>query len=125
MIDFLLVFVLVVFAVACVMEILKTIVNAVGTAFRKGGAFGVPSWVWWLIGGILSVAGAFFARLALLGSEEPMTALLGVLTSVWMLWAWASLIWWVQMQLDMKVIKTYAVPIIKKLINRKTGVDDV
>lgn len=126
MVDFSIALVVVIFSVAATMEIFKNIVTAIGTtiATKRGKTFSAPAYIWWVFGGILSVAGAFIARRALLGSEEPITALLSIMTNVWMLGAWIPLIWWTQMQLDMQVIKKYAVPIIKKLLAKKVGVED-
>jgi len=61
---------------------------------------------------------------SVLASEEPATALLSIFTSGWFLGIWIPIVWWVQMQLDMQVIKKYAVPIIKKVLAKKLEVDD-
>lgn len=126
MIDFLVALLVVTFAVAAAMEVFKTILTSIGVAMakKKGGTFSVSSHVWWIVGGILSILGTFFAWKAVLGSEEPITPLLSVLTSPWMLWAWCPLVWYVQMQFDMKVLKAYAVPIIKKVLAKKAGIED-
>lgn len=127
--NFVIAMVVTVFAVATAMEICKTIVNAIYSAIVKKrigiGAevdFSIPAFVWWIAGGVLTALGVIFARKAMLGSDEEITALLSVFLNPWMLWAWVPIIWWIQMQLDMKVIKRYAVPIIKKLLEKKIGV---
>lgn len=126
MVDFLVALLVVTFAVAAAMEVFKTILNSIGVAVmkRKGKPFSVSPHIWWIVGGILSILGTFFAWKAVLGSEEPMTPLLSVLASSWMLWAWCPLVWYVQMQFDMKVLKAYAIPIIKKLLAKKAGIED-
>ena len=130
MFDFLIVLALVSLGVAALMEAMKSVVNAINVSLvRKKvgdgaeGDFPVPSYVWWISGGILSAVGTFFAWKAVLGSDEPMTALLSIVTSSWFLAVWIPLVWWVQMQLDMQVIKKYAVPILKKVLAKKLGVD--
>lgn len=117
--------------VACLMEMVKSIVNAVHTAkIRKNIGYGaekdypIPSYVWWIIAGVLSGVGTFLALRAVGLSEEPMTPLLTILLDPWLLYVWIPIVWWVQMQLDMQVIKKYAVPILKKALDKKLGVDD-
>lgn len=127
MLNFLLTVLLVSLSVAIVMEILKTLINKMGKAIAKkkgrdSKAFAVDSVAWWMLGGILSLSGAFFGCKAVLGSEELITGLLSILLSPYLLWVWVFVVWYVQMQLDMKVVKKIAVPIIKKLLEKNTGV---
>lgn len=117
--------------VACLMEMVKSIINSVHIAkIRKNIGYGaekdypIPSYVWWIIAGVLSGVGTFLALRAVGLSEEPMTPLLTILLDPWLLYVWIPIVWWVQMQLDMQVIKKYAVPILKKVLDRKLGVDD-
>lgn len=117
--------------VACLMEMVKSIINSVHIAkIRKNIGYGaekdypIPSYVWWIIAGVLSGVGTFLALRAVGLSEEPMTPLLTILLDPWFLYVWIPIVWWVQMQLDMQVIKKYAVPILKKALDKKLGVDD-
>ncbi|MFA6752570.1 MAG: hypothetical protein WCR81_10380 [Fermentimonas sp.] len=129
--DFVIALMVTSFAVATAMEMFKSGVNAIGKAIVKKrigiGAevdFSVPSFVWWIAGTVLTAIGVIFARKAMVGSNEEITPLLSILLSPWLVWAWGCLVWWVQMQLDMQVIKKYAVPIIKKALAKKLEVDD-
>lgn len=131
MIDFGIALLVTVFGVACLMEMLKTMVNGIRVAVirRKVGYgaendFPVPSYVWWILAGLLSICATILAWKSVLTSEEPVTALLSILTSGWFLSVWIPIVWWVQMQLDMQVIKKYAVPILKKVLGKKLGVQD-
>lgn len=117
--------------VACLMEMVKSIINSVHIAkIRKNIGYGaekdypIPSYVWWIIAGVLSGVGTFLALRSVGLGEEPMTPLLTILLDPWLLYVWIPIVWWVQMQLDMQVIKKYAVPILKKVLDRKLGVDD-
>ena len=131
MFDFIMVLALASLSVAALMEVVKTIINAINaTLVRKKvgtGAesdFPIPSYVWWILGGLLSVAATILVWKSVVASDEPMTALLGIVTNAWFLAIWIPLVWWTQMQLDMKVIKAYAVPILKKVLAKKVGVED-
>lgn len=131
MIDFLIALAVSAVGVACLMEVLKATVNGMRVAvIRKKVGYGaekdfpVPSFVWWVLGGILSITATVLAWKSVLASEEPATALLSIFTSGWFLGIWIPIVWWVQMQLDMQVIKKYAVPIIKKVLAKKLEVDD-
>ena len=117
MIDYAIALVVVSFAVATAMELFKSILNAI---LKKD----IPSYVWWISGGVLSIIGTFLAWKAMVCSSEEITPLLSILLSPWLVWAWSFLVWWIQMQLDMKVIKKYALPILKKLFEKKLGVDE-
>lgn len=114
--------------VACLMEMVKSIINSVHIAkIRKNIGYGaekdypIPSYVWWIIAGVLSGVGTFLALRSVGLGEEPMTPLLTILLDPWLLYVWIPIVWWVQMQLDMQVIKKYAVPILKKVLDRKLG----
>ena len=131
MIDFGIALLVAVVGVACLMEIVKTIINAVHVArIRKHIGYGaeadysIPPYVWWIMAGLLSIGATILAWKSVLASEEPVTALLSILTSGWFLSVWIPIVWWVQMQLDMQVIKKYAVPILKKVLCKKLEVDD-
>ena len=131
MIDFLIALAVSAVGVACLMEMLKATVNGIRVAvIRKRVGYGaekdfpVPSYVWWIAAGLLSIGATILAWKSVLVSEEPVTALLSILTSGWFLSVWIPIVWWVQMQLDMQVIKKYAVPIIKKVLAKKLEVDD-
>lgn len=131
MIDFLIALAVSAVGVACLMEMLKATVNGMRVAvIRKRIGYGaekdypIPSYVWWIVAGVLSGVGTFLALRAVGLSEEPMTPLLTILLDPWLLYVWIPIVWWVQMQLDMQVIKKYAVPILKKVLDRKLGVDD-
>jgi len=131
MIDFGIALLVTVFGVACLMEMLKATVNGIRVAvIRKNVGYGaekdfpVPSYVWWILAGLLSIGATILAWKSVLASEEPVTALLSILTSGWFLSVWIPIVWWVQMQLDMQVIKKYAVPILKKVLGKKLGVQD-
>lgn len=131
MIDFLIALAVSAVGVACLMEMVKSITNYVHIAkIRKNIGYGaekdypIPSYVWWIIAGVLSGVGTFLALRAVGLGEEPMTPLLTILLDPWLLYVWIPIVWWVQMQLDMQVIKKYAVPILKKVLDRKLGVDD-
>jgi hypothetical protein len=131
MIDFLIALAVSTVGVACLMEMLKATVNGIRAAvIRKKVGYGaekdfpVPSFVWWVSAGLLSIGAAILVQKSVLGSEEPVTALLSIFASGWFLGIWIPIVWWVQMQLDMQVIKKYAVPILKKVLAKKLEVDD-
>ena len=131
MIDFLIALAVSTVGVACLMEMLKATVNGIRAAvIRKKVGYGaekdfpVPSFVWWVFAGLLSIGATTLAWKSVLASEEPATALLSIFTSGWFLGIWIPIVWWVQMQLDMQVIKKYAVPIIKKAMAKKLDMDE-
>lgn len=124
MVDFLIVIGLATLGVAATMEVAKNIINAVIEKNRGCEDANVPAYIWWIIGGVLSVIATILVWKSVLGSDEPMTALLSIVTSGWFLGLWIPLVWWTQMQIDMKVIKKYAVPAIKKVAAKKLGVED-
>ena len=131
MIDFMIALAVSTVGVACLMEMLKATVNGIRVAvIRKRVGYGaekdypVPYFVWWVLGGILSITATILAWKSVLASDEPTTALLSIFTSSWFLGIWIPIVWWTQMQLDMQVIKKYAVPIIKKVMAKKLDMDE-
>lgn len=131
MIDFLIALAVSTIGVACLMEMLKATVNGIRVAvIRKRVGYGaekdypIPAFVWWVLAGLLSIGATTIAWKSVLASEEPVTALLSIFTSGWFLGIWIPIVWWVQMQLDMQVIKKYAVPIIKKVMAKKLDMDE-
>ena len=129
MIDFLIALAVSAVGVACLMEVLKATVNGMRSDTQEGrlrgregfslcrptcGGFSAascPSWQPSLHGN---------RCLHPRNPRQPCSPF----SSGWFLGIWIPIVWWVQMQLDMQVIKKYAVPIIKKVLAKKLEVDD-
>ena len=113
MVDIIIIFIILIVAIACLMEATKELIEAVCKALD------IPAIVWRLIATVYSALGSYLTQTVILQSEELITPLLTVLLNRYMLFAIIPIVWWLQLQLDMKVIKEYFVPFIKKYIAKK------
>lgn len=118
MIELAFVLILAVVCIACLMEALKAVVEAVGGKVVRR-TIDVPPYVWWILAGVLSaLAVALGLHLLRTDLVDP-APLVVVATDVWAAFLWTPVVWWLQMQLDMKVIKAWILPRLQKLVDRK------
>lgn len=109
---------LAVLAIACLMEALKAIIEAVGNKVAKR-AIDVPAFVWWILGGVLTVFGVVLSLRLIRADLADPAPMVVVATDPWMAFLWSPVSWWLQMQLDMKVIKGWVLPRLQKAIDKK------
>lgn len=114
----LLMLVLVVAAIACLMEALKAVIENMGNRLKKR-VIDVPPFVWWIMGLAFSVTGTLVGLHILQGAVVDPSPFILVVTDTWAAFLWTPIVWWLQMQLDMKLVKGWLVPLVKKLVERK------
>lgn len=114
----LLMLVLVVAAIACLMEALKAVIENMGNRLKKR-VIDVPPFVWWIMGLAFSVTGTLLGLHILQGAVVDPSPFILVVTDTWAAFLWTPIVWWLQMQLDMKLVKGWLVPVLKKLVERK------
>ena len=100
------------------MEALKAVIENMGNRLKKR-AIDVPPFVWWIMGLAFSVTGTLVGLHILQGAVVDPSPFILVVTDTWAAFLWTPIVWWLQMQLDMKLVKGWLVPLVKKLVERK------
>lgn len=118
MVDILIILFITATAIACLMELTKEVIEYIGNIITKA-PITVPHIIWRLIALLYTCIGSVVARLSVQQSIETITPLLSIILNPYMLFIIIPIIWWLQLQLDMKVIKEYLVPFIKKFIEKR------
>ncbi len=110
--------ILVVVAIACLMEALKALIEAICNKVKKRKV-DVPPFVWWIMGAVFSAAFTVLTLHLVRLDVQDMAPLMLIATDPWAPFLWTPIIWWLQMQLDMKLVKGWALPLLKRLVERK------
>lgn len=123
--DFLITLGIVVLSIAVVMEGVKEGIEWIGNKIASKKAkekkeIHVPATVWRVMAGIFSVGGVVLARNTFISVGEA-TGVLAVLLNKWMMLMWLPVVWWAQLQVDMKLIREHIVPMLKKGFESKIG----
>lgn len=117
--DFLITLGIVVLSIACIMEFLKEAIEWIGNKIKKRKV-NVPSNVWRVLASAFSITGVLLARNIFISVEE-VSGLTAILVNKWMMIMWLPLVWWAQLQVDMKFVREHIVPMLKKALTNKLG----
>lgn len=126
MFDFLIVLGVVVLSIATIMEFLKEGIEWIGNKIvsrkhKEEREISVPPFVWRIIASVFSIGGTILARFIFLSVVKDLEGLVAVMTNKWMMFLWLPVVWWAQLQVDMKLIKGQVIPMLKKSLENKLG----
>lgn len=125
MFDFLIVLGVVILSISVIMEAVKGGIEWIGNKIvskkhKEERKVDIPPFVWRIIASLFSAGGVVLARVIFV-SVEKVEGLTAVMTNWWMMLLWFPIVWWAQLQVDMKVIKEHIVPMLKKSLENKLG----